>query len=54
MSEVISVLAELGVVILLFEIGLESDLQELIKVGPQAAIVAVVGVVAPFAVPAME
>lgn len=48
-SEVISVLAELGVIILLFEIGLESDLQELIKVGPQAAIVAVVGVVAPFA-----
>jgi Kef-type K+ transport system membrane component KefB len=48
-SEIISVLAELGVIILLFEIGLESDLQELIKVGPQAAIVAVVGVVAPFA-----
>ncbi|NCJ07556.1 cation:proton antiporter [Synechococcales cyanobacterium C] len=47
-SEVISVLSELGVVILLFEIGLESDLQELIKVGPQAAIVAVVGVAAPF------
>lgn len=48
-SEIISVLAELGVIILLFEIGLESDLQELIKVGPQAAVVAVVGVVAPFA-----
>ncbi|MEC4892399.1 MAG: cation:proton antiporter [Oscillatoria sp. PMC 1051.18] len=48
-SEVISLLAELGVIILLFEIGLESDLQELIRVGPQAAIVAVVGVVAPFA-----
>ena len=48
-SEVISVLAELGVIILLFEIGLESDLQELIKVGPQAAVVAVVGVVVPFA-----
>jgi Kef-type K+ transport system membrane component KefB len=47
-SEVISVLAELGVVILLFEIGLESDLQELIRVGPQAAVVAVVGVVVPF------
>jgi len=47
-SEVISVLSELGVVILLFEIGLESDLQELIRVGPQAAIVAVVGVVVPF------
>ncbi len=47
-SEVISLLSELGVIILLFEIGLESDLKELIRVGPQAAIVAVVGVVAPF------
>lgn len=48
-SEVVSVLAELGVIILLFEIGLESDLRELQKVGSQAAIVAVVGVAAPFA-----
>ena len=48
-SEVISVLAELGVIVLLFEIGLESDLRELGKVGYQAAIVAVVGVTAPFA-----
>ena len=47
-SEALSVLAELGVIILLFEIGLESDLKELIRVGPQAAVVAVVGVVAPF------
>lgn len=47
-SEVISVMAELGVVILLFEIGLESDLKELLKVGPQATVVAVVGVVTPF------
>jgi len=47
-SEVISVLAELGVIVLLFEIGLESDLKELIRVGPQAAVVAVVGVVVPF------
>ncbi len=35
-SEVVSVLAELGVIILLFEIGLESDLKELQKVGYQA------------------
>ena len=49
LSEVLSVLSELGVIILLFEIGLESDLKELIRVGPQAAVVAVVGVVAPFA-----
>ncbi|MEM0981412.1 MAG: cation:proton antiporter [Cyanobacteria bacterium P01_H01_bin.58] len=48
-SEVISVLAELGVIVLLFEIGLESDLRELKKVGYQAAVVAVIGVVAPFA-----
>ena len=48
-SEVISVLAELGVVILLFEIGLESDLKELLRVGVQATVVAVVGVVTPFA-----
>ncbi|MBE9047194.1 cation:proton antiporter [Pleurocapsales cyanobacterium LEGE 10410] len=47
-SEVISVLAEIGVIILLFEIGLESDLRELQKVGSRAAVVAVVGVVAPF------
>ncbi len=47
-SEVISVLSEIGVMILLFEIGLESDLEGLLKVGPQAAVVAVVGVVAPF------
>ncbi|MGB7488476.1 MAG: cation:proton antiporter, partial [Phormidesmis sp.] len=36
------------VIILLFEIGLESDLKELIRVGPQAAVVAVIGVVVPF------
>jgi Kef-type K+ transport system membrane component KefB len=49
-SEVISVLAELGVIILLFEIGLESDLRQLKEVGPQAVLVACVGVAAPFAV----
>jgi Kef-type K+ transport system membrane component KefB len=48
LSEVITILSELGVIILLFEIGLESDLKELIRVGPQAAVVAVVGVAVPF------
>ena len=48
-SEVISVLSELGVIMLLFEIGLESDLKELIEAGVQATIVAVVGVTVPFA-----
>jgi Kef-type K+ transport system membrane component KefB len=48
-SEVISVLAELGVIILLFEIGLESDLRQFRQVGIQAVVVACVGVVVPFA-----
>jgi Kef-type K+ transport system membrane component KefB len=48
-SEVIHALAELGVLILLFEVGLESDLARLLKAGPQAILVAVVGVVVPFA-----
>ncbi|WP_009631773.1 cation:proton antiporter [Synechocystis sp. PCC 7509] len=48
-SEVISVLAELGVIILLFEIGLESNLKELLAVGYQAVVVAFVGVIVPFA-----
>jgi Kef-type K+ transport system membrane component KefB len=48
-SEVISVLAELGAIVLLFEIGLESDLRQLKSVGIQAMIVACVGVIVPFA-----
>lgn len=48
-SEVISVLSELGVIILLFEVGLESNLKELLEAGVQATIVACVGVVVPFA-----
>jgi Kef-type K+ transport system membrane component KefB len=48
-SEVISVLAEVGVIILLFEIGLESDIRQLKEVGVQAVVVACVGVAVPFA-----
>lgn len=40
-------LAELGVVLLLFEVGLESTVAQMLKVGPSAVVVAVVGVVAP-------
>src|SRR5436309_8226237 len=42
------VLSELGVLILLFEIGLETDLKNLLRVGGAAAAVAVVGVALPF------
>ena len=48
-SEVISVIAELGVIVLLFEIGLESDIRQLKEVGIQAFVVAFIGVTAPFA-----
>ena len=46
--DVFHLLAEIGVVLLLFEIGLETRLADLIKVGPVSALVAVVGVVLPF------
>jgi Kef-type K+ transport system membrane component KefB len=42
-SEILRVLAEIGVVILLFEIGLQSDLAALLRAGVQATLVAVVG-----------
>ena len=41
-------LAELGVVILLFQIGLESQIDEMKKVGINALLVAIIGVVVPF------
>lgn len=47
--EIITLLAEVGVIILLFEIGLETDLKRLIEVGGASAVTAVVGVVLPFA-----
>lgn len=47
-SEVIHFLAEVGVIVLLFAIGLETNLKSLVKVGGASAAVAVVGVVLPF------
>ena len=41
-------LAELGVILLLFEIGLETDLRKLLEVGPAALSVAFAGVLIPF------
>ncbi len=48
-AEVISFLAELGVILLLFEVGLETDLKQMFQVGGSATAVAVTGVVVPFA-----
>lgn len=47
--ETIHLLSELGVVILLFAIGLETDLGQLVRVGGTSLAVAVVGVALPFA-----
>ncbi len=44
----LEILAELGVIILLFEVGLESSVKEMIKVGMASFMVAVFGVVVPF------
>jgi Kef-type K+ transport system membrane component KefB len=46
--EVIHLLAEIGVILLLFQIGLETNLGRFIRVGPASAAVAVTGVVLPF------
>jgi Kef-type K+ transport system membrane component KefB len=45
----IDILARLGVVILLFEVGLESTVRDMFKVGLPSLLVAVLGVIAPFA-----
>ncbi|MEO1766879.1 cation:proton antiporter [Thiobacter aerophilum] len=48
-DEVLRFLAEFGVIILLFQIGLESEVQAMRKVGWRAFLVACIGVAAPFA-----
>lgn len=45
----IELLAQLGVLVLLFEVGLESTVRDMMKVGLPSLLVAVLGVVTPFA-----
>lgn len=45
----LALMAEFGVVLLLFETGIHSDLSELVKVGPLSLAVAAVGIALPFA-----
>ena len=45
---IIAFIAELGVIVLLLQIGLETRLADLIKVGPRAFAVGALGIVAPF------
>jgi Kef-type K+ transport system membrane component KefB len=47
-DSVIAAIAEIGVIILLFEVGLQSDLRDMLEVGWSSLIVAILGVIAPF------
>jgi Kef-type K+ transport system membrane component KefB len=47
-SEITNILAEIGVILLLFTVGLETRPSAILKVGTRAAVVAVLGVVIPF------
>ncbi len=47
-GDVITVLAEIGVIFLLFQVGLETKPQSIFNVGPRATIVGVFGVILPF------
>ena len=47
-SEIFPVLAQIGAIILLFKVGLETKVEEILKVGPTSLIVAVLGVIFPF------
>lgn len=49
LSEGVFLLSEIGVVLLLFEVGLETDLAELLRVGAPALAVAMTGMALPFA-----
>lgn len=46
-SDFITQMAEVGVIILMFSVGLESDLKELLKTGPIAFLIACAGVLTP-------
>lgn len=46
-TDFITQLAEVGVIILMFEVGLETDLKELLKTGPIALLIACAGVFVP-------
>jgi Kef-type K+ transport system membrane component KefB len=47
-NNVLALLAEIGIILLLFEVGLETDIGRLAKAGSRAAVVALVGFILPF------
>jgi len=47
-NEHIEILGELGIIILLFEVGLEENIRNMLKVGVSSFLVALIGVISPF------
>jgi Kef-type K+ transport system membrane component KefB len=47
-SDAFRLLAEIGIILLLFEVGLETDITRLTKAGPKAIVVAITGFIIPF------
>ncbi|HSG10926.1 MAG TPA: cation:proton antiporter [Gammaproteobacteria bacterium] len=47
-SDPFKLLAEIGIILLLFEVGLETDIQRLVRAGPKSAVVAISGFILPF------
>jgi Kef-type K+ transport system membrane component KefB len=47
-ERIIEILGEIGVILLLFEVGLESNIKDMLRVGPSSLLVALLGVIAPF------
>jgi Kef-type K+ transport system membrane component KefB len=47
-NEGLEILAQIGVILLLFEVGLESNVAEMMSVGASSLVVALLGIVAPF------
>ena len=48
-SDILAAMAEIGVVLLMFGAGLETNFKELLKTGPKALLIAIVGVFVPLA-----
>ena len=47
-NQVLVFLAEIGIILLLFEVGLGTDMERLVRAGPRASVVAVGGFILPF------
>lgn len=47
-DQFIGILAEIGIILLLFDVGLETDFQHLVSAGPKALVIALGGFVMPF------